>query len=340
MVMEDRLDQPADKYLKTSDGALIRYNSWTPLTEQIIKPRILILQGRAASLEKFQHVVVNLRQLGYEVWAFDWRGQGLSTRELGRKGYIDSYATYLNDLHLFITTFLRNSQDSRPLMLLGQSMGAHIGLRYMAEYEGMIDAALMTSPMLDIKTGIYPKMIARFLCKLMYVIGCRKSYVFGHGDYDPAVEPFEGNLSTHNQEIFYQHRRLQMERPELVLGGATFQWVDATLESSKILLNENYLSKIKVPVHIFAAEEEKVVDNTMLQNVCTWMESCSLEVVEGARHQLLSEAPHIQRRVLDVLEQLAHSCFPLSPSDVASERATMRSLKKRKVITKPAPEVC
>lgn len=331
---------PTDKYLKTPDGALLRYQSWVPISSPQMKPRILVLQGRATAIEKLQHVIVELCDRGYEVWGFDWRGQGLSTREAGRRGYIDSYTTYLNDLHLFITTFLKNEQQSRPLLLLGQSMGAHIGLRYMAENLGVVDAALMTSPMLDINTGIYSKFMARLLCKCMFLIGCKKSYVFGHGEYDPVTEPFAGNLGTHNQEIFYQHRRLQMDRPELVLKAATFQWVDATLVSTKILLNEKYLKRIQAPVHIIAAEEEKVVDNTMLQKVCEWISNCSLEVIEGARHQLLSESPHIQEHVISSLERLVETCFPIHHTVTSTEKIPVCETKRQKMVTKATPEVC
>jgi lysophospholipase len=330
----------SDRYIKTADGALIRYQSWSPLTETHIKPRILILLGRATAIEKLSHIVLKLRKMGYEVWAFDWRGQGLSTRELGRRGYIDSYETYLSDLHLFITTFLKNESRNRPTIVLGQSMGAHIGLRYMAENPGIIQAALMTSPMLEINTGIYSKRMARLICKLMRLIGCSKNYVFGHSEYDPALEPFEGNLVTHNEEIFYQHRRLQIERPELILGGATFQWVDATLESSRILLRESYLKKIQVPVHIIAAEDEKVVDNRMVQKVCEWIGSCSFEMIPGTRHQILSESHEIQERVLYSLERLRQACFPLPIVDLPMEKAASYAHVKEKLIGKPAPETC
>jgi lysophospholipase len=338
--MKKALSQTADKFLKTPDGALLRYQTWRPQTNTDIKPRILLLQGRATAIEKMDHFIKELCQMGYEVWSFDWRGQGLSTRELGRAGYIDSYKTYLNDLHLFMTTFLKNDEEQNPVVILGQSMGAHIGLRYMAENPGMVEAALLTAPMLEINTGIYSKSLAQVVCKLMRIFGMKKRYVFGHGEYDPSIEPFEGNLVTHNQKVFYYHRRLQMERPELILGGATFQWVSATLESSNVLLNEKYLKKIQVPVHIMAAEEEKVVDNRMLRKVGEWMERCSIEVVKGSRHQLLSEDQSIQMSVLDSLDKLVQSCVTVPLGTHSIDHKHVHSLQSKKLMTKPAPKTC
>jgi lysophospholipase len=338
--MHDSSMKSVDKFLKMPDGALLRYQTWLSQSSNNRKPRILILQGRATAIEKLEHVIIDLSQLGYEVWSFDWRGQGLSTRELGRRGYIDSYQTYLKDLHLFMKTFLKNNVENRPVVFLAQSMGAHIGLRYMVEYPRMIDAAFLTSPMLEINTGIYPKSLARAICKIMLLCGLKKRYIFGHGEYDPSLESFAGNLVTHNQKMFYYHRRLLMERPELILGGATFQWVAATLDSSKILLNEKYLKKIQVPVHIMLAEDERVVDNRMMRKVSGWIRRCSVEVVKGSRHQLLSEQPVIQKQVLNSLEQFVEYCVPIPHEKPITEHKQVYSRNKKKIVTKPAPKIC
>ena len=301
----------SDKYLKTPDGALIRYKMWRPLTHSDIKPRILLLQGRATFIEKFDHIIEHLRMQGFEVWAFDWRGQGLSTREVGRRGYIKSYDQYLHDLNLFIRTFLKNKPNSRPFVVLGHSMGGHIGLRYMAENPGVISGAVMTAPMLDINTGICSKKVTRILSRGLSGLGFSKSYVFGHGDYDPATEPFEGNLLTRSQEMFYHHRHQQMERPEAVLGGVTFGWVAATCKSVDILMNKSYFSQIQEPVKIYIAGDDKVVDNSRLQEICSWLPRCEVEVFEGARHQLLSEVEEIQHRIYTGIDQFVSMQFEL-----------------------------
>lgn len=324
------MEHKKEEYFKTADGAVLRYTFWKA-KKQTNYPQVIILQGRATTIEKIAHFVERVSDAGYDVWTFEWRGQGLSTRLAGRRGYIDTYNTYLNDLHYFLVSHVKAAPlDQKPLMVLGHSMGAHIGLRYMAEHPGMIDAALMASPMLDLNTGIYPKNFAHRMCRLLSKMGFGKSYVFGHGDYDPATEPFEGNLLTHNQEMFHYHRRLQMERPELILGGVTFQWVSATMDSIQLMLQESYLRNIKVPVHIVAAEEEKVVDNSRLQQACEWMNSCSVEVIKGARHQLLAETPHVQERLIQSLDEL-RTHYLQGPAGDPSPPTTSGSRGKKSV---------
>jgi Lysophospholipase len=301
----------SDKYLKTPDGALLRYKMWRPLTHSDIKPRIVLLQGRATFIEKVDHIIEHLRLQGFEVWTFDWRGQGLSTREVGRRGYIKNYDQYLSDLNLFVRKFLKNDLNKRPVIFLGHSMGGHIGLRYMAENPGVISGAVMTAPMLDINTGICSKKMARILSRGLSYLGFGKSYVFGHGDYNPVTEPFEGNLLTRSQEMFYHHRQQQMELPEAVLGGATFGWVAATCKSIDILMNKAYLSRIQEPVKIYIAGDDRVVDNARLQEVCSWLPCCEVEIFEGARHQLLSEVEEIQHHIYEGIDQFATMHFEL-----------------------------
>ena len=312
------MDQPltlqslaVDKYLKTPDGALLRYRHWKPTTASDIKPTVLILPGRATAIETFENVVDILRERGYSVWVFDWRGQGLSTREAGKRGYIDCYETYLRDLDLFIRTFLKTDSLKRPVMVLGQSMGAHIGLRYMAENPGVLSGAVMTAPMLDINTGLYSRRAAQWLSNVMVALGFGKSYIYTQGDYNPVTQPFEGNILTHSQENFYYHRHLQIDNPDIVVGGVTFGWVKATLESIKKLNCPEMLGKIQSPVKIYAAGEELVVDNSRIEKICGWIPKCELEVIAGARHQLLAEVPSVEERIFKGFDRFVQQHFDL-----------------------------
>ena len=311
MVTQDVSLGSSDRFLKTPDGTLLRYQYGAPLTVSDVKPRILILPGRATSIESFKFVIQDLRERGYGVWVFDWRGQGLSSREAGRKGYVKTYDHYIEDLDIFVKTFLKNNKCKRPLVALGQSMGAHIGLRYMAINPGLIDAAVFTAPMLDLNTGIYSKRLAVMLCNFFVSIGLGKNYVFSHAQYDPVTEPFEGNLLTHDREAFYYSRHIQTERPELVLGSATYGWVKATIDSIHQLMRKDTLAKIKAPIKIYAADDEKVVDNARLGLVGEWVPNCEIEVIPDTRHQLLSEQEPVLERIYNGLESLIIRNFEL-----------------------------
>lgn len=343
-----KMNQSTIHYMIASDGAKIRVGHWIPekhLNPSLFNERtqdgddtkgtVVIMQGRASFIEKFEEVIEGLLAKGHEVWAFDWRGQGLSSRMTANRhqGYIDSYDTFLSDFHQLMVQEIKPKQKG-PLVALGQSMGAHVLLRYLSEYPGYFDAAVLTSPMLDLITGGYPKPLARAIARMGSYLGLAQHYVFGHGDYEPWREPFEDNLLTHNREIFFKHRRLQIENPLLSIGGVTFGWLKATFDSIETLLNKEYLERIKTPILVIAAGEEMVVDNTPLYQVCEWLKDCRLKVYDGARHQILNEIDPYMNMLWKDFDHFMEDNFERTlPLDLAERRfvkspelATMKRL--------------
>lgn len=306
---------PVDFYLKTPSGVLLRYQKFVPYTGYDTKPTILICPGRATSVEKYENVIEALCHRGYHVWCLDWRGQGLSTREAGRKGYIADYKHYCEDLDYFIRTLLKTDVKNRPLVVLGHSMGAHIALRYMIDYPGFIDGAVLAAPMLDIHTGIYSKGGAAFLSNFMVKLGFAKAYVYKQGDYNPVFQPFEGNILTYNQELFYYHRHLQIHNPDIVVGGVTYGWVKATLDSIAYVNTPETLSKITVPIKIYAADNEQVVDNSGMKDIVNWLPDCEAETLKGTKHQLLAEVPDVLTHIYDGLDRFVGAHFDLPVKD-------------------------
>lgn len=301
-------------YIETSDGARIRYRYWPSpgrCNGRDTCKNILIMQGRASFMEKFNNIISGLRDRNYRIWSFDWRGQGLSSRVLAdpHKGHIDSYDTYLKDLDQLVHEVILPKIQG-PLIVLGQSMGAHLALRYMEQRPEIVDLSVLVAPMLDLKTGAYSKQMARFLANFMTRIGFHESYVFGHGVYDPKKEPFEGNFLTHDRDTFFDHRNLQKENPKLSLGGVTFGWLQASFDSIDKVNQKNFLRKIKKPVLVVTAGKEAIVDNDVVPEVCKWLETCKLVTYPGSKHQILMEKKEILRQFWDDFDLFVHEHYP------------------------------
>ncbi len=77
-------------------------------------------------------------------YAFDQRGFGQST---GKRGHIDSFYEYLDDMHKFIG-FVREVHPSEPIFLLGHSLGGTIVARYGQEYVSHVQGAIFSAPAL------------------------------------------------------------------------------------------------------------------------------------------------------------------------------------------------
>src|SRR6201994_469562 len=91
-------DDVVSGMLKTPDGVELRFARWAPPPGR--KGTVCLFQGRAEFIEKYFETVRDLRARGFAVATLDWRGQGLSERQLRntRKGYVRDFAEYDLDL--------------------------------------------------------------------------------------------------------------------------------------------------------------------------------------------------------------------------------------------------
>lgn len=112
---------------------------------------IAIVHGFGEHSGRYDHVATFLAARGADVHAFDLRGHGRSS---GRRGHVDSFADYLDDVERFLEV-VRAASEGMPLTLLGHSMGGLITTSLAVEREPEISslvtsgAALAVSPELS-----------------------------------------------------------------------------------------------------------------------------------------------------------------------------------------------
>ncbi len=283
-------------YMTTPDQAKIRTGFWPAQNESKSETRnIVLLTGRASFMERFDEVIQKLTSQDFNVWSFDWRGQGLSSRPLEnhQKGHIDSYDTYLKDLDQFMTQVVQ-PRTQNLYMILAQSMGAHIALRYLENNpQNIFSGAMLISPMLDIRTGWYPRFFVRFLSSFCTKFGFQENFVLGHGKYDPALEPFEGNYYTQDPIRYKTYIETQNHYAALMVGGPTYGWLDATLRSVQSLISPTKIQNIEIPIWLIESGNDQVVDNRLIAYVLKFLKFGFHRKYHQARHQIFLETDDI-----------------------------------------------
>ncbi len=280
--------------------------------ERDIRGIILLLNGRTEFMEKYHKTAARLSKLGYHVLSMDWRGQGLSVRELTNrhKGYVKDFNHYVKDLQLFYHRFVEPhfvEPLQLPVTIMAHSMGGHIALRYLIK-ESMdislpasIEKAVLISPMLDIRTSPFPRKLAGPIADLAVKTGLGKAYIPGEQDYSRENFQFKNNPLTHDRMNFQIEHMEIKKNPDLALGGVTWGWLKAAFDSISLITLEKELSSVEIPVWIASADQDKVVCNTTQKKVCRKLSCGTLISIPGALHEILFETSDVQKKLWEAL---------------------------------------
>jgi len=90
---------------------------------------VVMVHGFSAHCGLYRHVAAALAARGIAVTAFDGRGHG---RSGGRRGHVDTFSEYLDDLGA-VVTWARRQHETVPWALLGHSLGGVISLAYVLD---------------------------------------------------------------------------------------------------------------------------------------------------------------------------------------------------------------
>ncbi|MBF0209415.1 MAG: alpha/beta hydrolase [Desulfamplus sp.] len=304
------------KFFISKDNHNIRWGYMPALiAEGDLKKRgiILLLNGRTEFMEKYNSIASKLASMGYDVMSLDWRGQGLSVRELLNrdKGYVKDFNLYISDLELFYNLYvLPHAICSKlTITIVAHSMGGHIALRFLSEhsksrsFEADIKNAILISPMIDIITSPIKQNFAksftdwasRQLAYLAIRFGFDKTYIPGGKDYSIKDVKFKDNPLTNDWDNFWlEHKEIAKNR-NLALGGVTWGWLKAAFDSISILNDKRYLASIKTPVWIFSAKEDSVVSNKAQQRACKIIQNGKFISIKKAKHEILFETDEVRK---------------------------------------------
>lgn len=280
------------------DGHVLRRIDW-PGAGDDPRGSILFLPGRGDNYEKYLESLEEWHRAGWRVTAFDWRGQGGSGR-LGNDdvtGHIDDFSTWIDDLASKWQAWKAGVPG--PHILIGHSMGGHLIMRALAEDRVNPDAVALSAPMLGLNGPPLPLNIMHGVAKLMTVVGDPMRQAWKWNEKPGQLPAGRANLLTHDPERYADESWWREHRPELVMGPASWNWVERAYASWKVLEEPGQLERIQVPVLILSTSADKLVSHPANVRAIERLPKGELvEFGDEAYHEILREVDPVRGRAM------------------------------------------
>ncbi len=283
-------------WARTEDGTRIRVAIWAGQKNGTV----LLFPGRSEYIEKYGLVVGELVRRGLNVVVIDWRGQGLSDRDLpGRTiGYVEDFLVYQQDMQTMLALDEVKALPG-PRVLLSHSMGGCIALR--ALLNGLdVRGSIFSAPMWDL---YYAPLLRPFAKALIHVgphIGLGKRRAPGTSEQNYVIEQeFEGNVLTSDEENFARLKRNLIAQPDLSLGGPSLRWLLAADHEMKAL---SRTLPPDVPALSLQGDADSIVVQEVVHALTARFNEGEVLLRSHARHELLMETPSHRRACWDKID--------------------------------------
>ena len=283
-----------------ADGAALR---WGHLPVRNPRAQCVMVGGFGEFIEKQFETVRDLAARGIAVWCLDWRGQGgsirprrLPTRPRARKFERDA-----EDLAAFAAEKLRGNL---PRLLVAHSMGGAIALICLRRHPQLFKAAILSSPMVGLRTGRVPPTLFRLITRPARAAGLGFCFIPGARKWrsDPLPSPERSRATSDAERCRLRHAWFSAD-PGLRLDQATYGWVDSALGLVARISKPEFLSGIRTPILMGRAGREVVVSPMAQRRAARLLPDCTLVELPESKHDPFLERDTIRDYWLACLDR-------------------------------------
>ncbi len=288
------------KFFKGRDNFNIAYKIFKVKNP---KASIIISSGRTEGMIKYKELIYDLNMQGYNIYIFDHRGQGFSTR-LDKKhrdmGDVQNFNYYVDDLNYFVENIVKKDKH-KHLFLLSHSMGGAISALYLEKYHDVFDGAVLSSPMLQAK--LISRSASKLFCSILSYDKKSKysKYIQGSGDYE-FINNFDENknIYTHSMLRYSINENEFRLNKNARVSGPSIRWVVESCEASAKAVEEAY--KIKTPILLLQAGDDNIVNLKPQDKFCKNANGfCHGYKVDGAEHELFIEQDKYRDKAINAI---------------------------------------
>lgn len=283
------------------DNLTIRTAKWEAKGNK--RGTLFFLQGMGGFIEGYTDFASKMNELGFDVFTLDWRGQGGSGRATSKNTllHINSFDDYVKDLE---TYFAQQREFARPVIVVGNSMGGNIALRYIYSHPNAVDGLIALSPMVDVNTQNYPAFVARAIAHTIKNLGGSESYVFGFNKFnlDKCISNFDPHQYG-DREKYLSDCVYLSNHENLATGGPSFGWLAAAFDSCDLIKDYDFSSRILIPVLMVTVPNDHLVDADAQRDLCSIMPKCRQILYPEGHHNLLKDNDKLIARLIHDIDR-------------------------------------
>jgi len=272
------------------DGWVLRRMDWLQPLGRAPRGSLFFAGGRGDFIEKYLEAYARWHSAGWNVTAFDWRGQGRSQVGEPARGPF-SFDPLVVDLDALIRDWSATSPG--PHVAVAHSMGGHLLLRTLVEKKLPLDAAVLVAPMLRVNSAPLPESFAPLIADTMCLVGWRDVPVWKAppGGSGPGTSRHRILTSCPNRyadELWWWERE-----PGFNLGGISWGWLRAAFRSAAAFAPDR-LAKVDLPVLLIGTDRDRLVSAEAIRDAATHLPRAELEMYPRAGHEILRESDPVR----------------------------------------------
>jgi lysophospholipase len=280
--------------VRAIDGMTLRVGRWHPPGKA--RGTVLICPGRAEFIEKYFEVAGELLARRLAVVIFDWRGQGMSGRELdnSRKGHIDDFSLYGRDLDAIREQVLAPFCPA-PWFSLGHSMGGAVLIDQARNGVSPFERLVVTAPMIDIYGLRFPR-FTRGLAKVLDFVGMGDAFIPGGGSTAVLTRPFKDNVLTSDPARYARNAAIVAAAAHVAIGDPTIGWIDAAFELMGKFADPEYPRRTLTPILVISAGDDRVVSSAAVEHFGNRLKAGRVVSLPHSKHEILMERDGIREQ--------------------------------------------
>ena len=264
----------------------IDFNYYVCDPEGAPKASITLVHGLGEFFGKFHEYIWYLTRAGYKVFFLEQRGHGYSGGKPKAVDtiYIDSYRTYVEDLHLFVDKVVVPESRGLDMFIIAHSMGGAISTLFLETYDNYYKGAVLSSPMFKLLSGnVNP--VLRILLKA-YAIIFRKMYDLGPNQkhFDPNPD-FDKSSALSRPRFDYQ-LSLRKKDQHYQTTGATFGWALASMQVHDQIMRR--AGKLLLPITIMTAGRDHLIDEAGYEEFGGLVPAARIHPYPTSKHEIFN----------------------------------------------------